>query len=82
MLNKLCLFERDALTKPEKCSLWLKISISYNACRYSFVIVSVGFNSNREATRHTCTPKSVENCSDNDNDNEIILFRHKNKNNT
>ena len=44
------------------CSVWLKNSISYNSCQYSFVIASVGFNIDRVTTQHT--PKCVENCSD------------------
>ena len=42
--------------------VWLKNSISYNSCQYSFVIASVGFNIDRVTTQHT--PKCVENCSD------------------
>ena len=63
MYNKLCLYERGHFTEPKMCSLWLKISISYNSYRYSFVIASVGFNINIVTTQHT--PKCVENCSDN-----------------
>ena len=37
--------------------------ISYNYCRYSFVIASVGFNIDRVTTQHT--PKCAENCSGN-----------------
>ena len=44
------------------CNVWLKNSISYNSCQYSFVIASVGFNIDRVTTQHT--PKCVENCSD------------------
>ena len=62
MSNKICLSERDHITEPERCSLWLKISISNNSCRYSFVSASVGFNIDRVTTQHT--PKYVENCSD------------------
>ena len=63
MFNKLCLNERGHVTEPEMCSHMLKISISYNSCRYSFVIASVGVIINRVTTQHT--PKCVENCSDN-----------------
>ena len=35
---------RGNVTEPEMCSVWLKNSISYNLCQYSFVIASVGFN--------------------------------------
>ena len=52
------------ITESEICILWIKISISYNCCLYSFVIASVGFNI---ITQHT--PKFVENCSDN-----IVLY--------
>ena len=45
------------------CSLWQKISISYNSCRFSVVIASVGFIIDRVTTQHT--PKCAENCSDN-----------------
>ena len=62
MSNKLCLSERVHFTEPEKYSVWLKISISYNSCQYSFVIASVGFYIDRVTTQHT--PKCVENCSD------------------
>ena len=58
MSNKLCLYERGNVTEPEMCSVWLKNSISYNFCQYSFVITSVGC----VTTQHT--PKYVENCSD------------------
>ena len=61
--KKLCLYERGHFTEPEMCSLWLKISISYNSCRYFIVILSIRFNIDRMATQHT--PKCVENCSDN-----------------
>ena len=37
--------------------------ISYNSCRYSFVIASVVFNIDRVTTQHT--PKGVENYSGN-----------------
>ena len=40
------------------CSVWVKNSISYNSCQYSFVIASVGFNIDRVTTQHT--PKCVE----------------------
>ena len=50
-------------TEPEMCSLWQKISISYNSCRFSVVIASVGFIIDRVTTQHT--PKCAENCSDN-----------------
>ena len=63
MSNKLCLYERDHFTEPEMCSIWQKICIPYNFCRYSFVIASVGFNIDRVTTQHT--PKCVKNCSDN-----------------
>ena len=62
MSNKICLYERGNVTEPEMCSVWLKNSISYNSCQYSFVIASVGFNIDRITTQHT--PKCVENCSD------------------
>ena len=62
MSNKLCLYERSDVTESEMCSVWLKNSISYNSCQYSFVIASVGFNVDRVTTQHT--PKCVENCSD------------------
>ena len=39
-----------------------KISISYNFCRYSGLIASVGFTIDRVTTQHT--PKCVENSSD------------------
>ena len=45
------------------CSLWQNINISYNSCRYFFVIASVGFNIDRVTTQHT--PKCAENCSGN-----------------
>ena len=54
--------ERGNVTEPEMCSVWLKNSISYNSCQYSFVIASVSFNIDRVTTQHT--PKCVENCSD------------------
>ena len=57
------IYERGHITASEMCSLWQKNSISYNSCRYSFVIASVGFNIDRVTTEHT--PKCVENCSDN-----------------
>ena len=63
MSNKLCLYESGHFTEPEMCSLWLKINISYNSCRYSFLIASVGFNIDRVATQYT--PTCVENCFDN-----------------
>ena len=63
MSNKLYLYERDHFTEPEMCSLWQKISISYNSCRFSVVIASVGFNIDRKTKQHT--PKCAENCSDN-----------------
>ena len=62
MPNKLCLYERGNVTESEICSVWLKHSISYNSCQYSFVIASVGFNIDRVTTQHT--PKCVENCFD------------------
>ena len=45
------------------CSLLQKNSISYNSCRFSVEIASVGFNINRVTTQHA--PKCAENCSDN-----------------
>ena len=63
MSNKLCLYERGHFTEPEMCSLWQKNSISYNFCRFSVVIASVGVNIDRLTTQHT--PKCAENCSDN-----------------
>ena len=63
MSNKLCLYERGHFTEPEMCSLWQKISISYNSSRFSVVIASVGFNIDHVTTQHT--PKCAENCSDN-----------------
>ena len=63
MSNKLCLYERSHFTEPEMCNLWQKNSISYNSCRFSVVIASVGFNIDRVTTQHT--PKCAENCSDN-----------------
>ena len=62
MFNKLCLYERGNVTEPEMFSVWLKNSISYNSCQYSFVIASVGLNIGRVTTPNT--PKCVENCSD------------------
>ena len=62
MSNKLCLYERGSVTEPEMCSVWLKNSISYNSCQYSFVIAYVGFNIDRVSTQHA--PKCVENCFD------------------
>ena len=47
------------------CSLWLKNSISYNSCEYSFVIASVSFNVDRVTTQHT--PKCADNCYDRNN---------------
>ena len=63
MSNKLCLYKRGHFTEPEMCSLWQKISISYNSCRFSLEIASVGFNIDRVTTQHA--PKCAENCSDN-----------------
>ena len=63
MSNKLCLYERGHFTEHEMCSLWQKNIISYNSCRFSVVIASVGFNIDRVTTQHT--PKCAENCSDN-----------------
>ena len=63
MSNKLCLYERGHFTEPEMCNIWQKNCISYNSCRYSFVIASVVFNIDRVTTQHT--PKCVENYSDN-----------------
>ena len=62
MSNKLCLYERGNVTKPEMCSVWLKNGISYHSCQYSFVIASVGFNVDRVTTQ--LTTKCVEYCSD------------------
>ena len=63
MSNKLCLYKRGHSTEHEMCNLWQKISISYNSCRFSVVIASVGFNIDRKTKQHT--PKYAENCSDN-----------------
>ena len=63
MSNKLCLYERGYFTEPEMCSLWQKISTSYNSCGISVVIASVSFIIDRVTTQHT--PKCAENCSDN-----------------
>ena len=63
MSNKLCLYKGDHFTEPEMCSLWQKISISYNSCRFSVEIASVGFNIDRVTTQHA--PKCAENYSDN-----------------
>ena len=63
MSNKLCLYERGHFTEPEMCSIWQNICISYNSCRYYFVIASVVFNIDRVTTQHT--PTCVENYSDN-----------------
>ena len=63
MSNKLCLYERSYFTEPKMCSLWQKISISYNSCRFSVVIASVGYNIDLVTTQHT--PNCAENCSDN-----------------
>ena len=63
MSNKLCLYKRGLFTEPEMCSLWQKISISYNSCRFSVEIASVGFNIDRVTTQHA--PKCAENCTDN-----------------
>ena len=63
MSNKLFLYERDHFTEPEMCNLWQKNSISYNSCRFSVGIASVGFNIDRVTTQHT--PQCAENCSDN-----------------
>ena len=63
MSNKLCSNERGHFTEPEMCIIWQKICISYNSCRYSFVIASVVFHIDRATTQHT--PKCVENYSDN-----------------
>ena len=62
MSNKLCLYERGNFTEPQMCSVWLKNSISYISCQYSFVIAYVGLNIDRVTTQHT--PKCAENCSD------------------
>ena len=53
----------DYADSLEMCSLWQKISISYNSCRFSVVIASVGFNIDRVTTQHTL--KCAKNCSDN-----------------
>ena len=63
MSNKLYLYKRGHFTQPEMGSLWQKISISYNSCRFSVEIASVGFNIDRVTTQHA--PKCAENCSDN-----------------
>ena len=63
MSNKLCLYERGQFTEPEMCNLWQKNSISYNSCRFSVVIASVGLNIYRVTTQHT--PKCAGNCFDN-----------------
>ena len=62
MSNKLCLYERGNVTEPDMCSVWLKNSISYNYCQYSFVNASVGFKIDRVTTQYT--PKCAGNCSD------------------
>ena len=62
MSYKFCLYERGNVTESEICRVWLKNSISYNSCQYSFVIASVGFNIDSVTTQHT--PKCLENCSD------------------
>ena len=71
MSNKLCLYERGHFTEPEMCTIWQKICISYNSCRYSFVIASVVFNIYRVTTQHT--PKCVENYSDNKVSTIVLL---------
>ena len=62
MSNKLCLYERDHFIEPEMCNLWEKISISYNSCRFSVVIASVGFNNNNNndlySLREKCSYKA------------------------
>ena len=50
MSNKLSLHERGHVTEPEMCSVWLKINISNNSCKYSLVFASVGFNIDRVTT--------------------------------
>ena len=70
MCNNLCLYEKGHVTEPEMCSFWLKISISYNSCQYSFVIASVDFIIDRVTTQHT--PKCVENCPDNKVSNNCL----------
>ena len=47
-------------------SLRLKLALSNDSCRYSFVIVSVDFilNNERVITQHTYTAKCVDICSD------------------
>ena len=69
MSNKLCLYERGHFT--EMCCLCQKISISYNSCRYYFLIASVGFNIDRVTTQHT--PKCAENCSGNKVSISVLL---------
>ena len=55
---------RGASLKSLGCVvLGKKNSISYNSCRYSFVIASVGFNIDRVTTQHT--PTCAANCSGN-----------------
>ena len=63
MSDKLCLYEGSHFIEPEMCNLWQKISISYNSCRFSVRIASVGFNIDHKTKQHT--PKCAENCSDN-----------------
>ena len=70
MSNTLCLYERGHFTELQMCNLWPKNSISYNSCRFSVVIASVGFNIDRKTKQHT--PKCAENCSD--NKVSIIVF--------
>ena len=53
MSNKLCLYKRGNVTEPEMYSVWLKNSISYNSCQYSFVTESVDFNIDRVTTQYT-----------------------------
>ena len=55
---------RGATLRSLRCVVFgKKISISYNSCRFSVVIASVGFIIDRVTTQHT--PKCAENCSDN-----------------
>ena len=55
---------RGATLQSLRCVIFgKKNSISYNSCRFSVVIASVGFNVDRVTTQHT--PKCAESCSDN-----------------
>ena len=68
MFNKLCLYERGNVTEPEMCSAWLKNSISYNSCQYSFVIPHVSFKNVDGAMHfiysHKYNTNSAEDSSD------------------